>query len=189
MGNWRSFGRGRCCARSIPLILFFVVSLGHPRHQLSVRCTTHSSRSSRLGLVTTALQQLSQPQHTHHMAVGPKHLVAAAGAFGLGMYGCYTWAVTQQALQQQLSKATASTEDHQCHGQCAFDRLAGVYDSIVDWEESSMFYGLMRSRLLSKAQVRRSKVQGAAACPQLLCDVAPPRARTPPPTLGRLAQP
>ena len=91
------------------------------------------------------------------MAVGPKHLIAAAGAFGLGMYGCYTWAVTQQTLQQQLSKAAASTEDHQCHGQCAFDRLAGVYDSIVDWEESSMFYGLMRSRLLSKAQVRRRR--------------------------------
>lgn len=81
------------------------------------------------------------------------HLVPAAAAFGLGMYGCYTWAKSQQHLKQAVS---SSSTEGQCHHGCAFDRLAGVYDSIVDWEETSMFYGWMRSRLLSKARVSSS---------------------------------
>lgn len=84
------------------------------------------------------------------------------------MYGTYSWAQSQQHMKQALSSSTSSTEG-QCHG-CAFDRLAGVYDNIVDWEETSMLYGLMRSRLLSKARVSRvtSSCFWAPACLSML---------------------
>lgn len=84
------------------------------------------------------------------------------------MYGTYSWAQSQQHMKQALSSGTSSTEG-QCHG-CAFDRLAGVYDNIVDWEETSMLYGLMRSRLLSKARVSRvtSSCFWASACLSML---------------------
>lgn len=103
------------------------------------------------------------------MALPAKVLVGAA-AFSTAVYSGFTWAKSQQQLKQVAGSSSSTTQAaaHQaCHdGGCAFDRLAGVYDDIVGWEETSMFYGLLRWWLVRKAEVsvrHRSGVTPAAA--------------------------
>jgi hypothetical protein len=75
------------------------------------------------------------------------HFVLGAVAYGAAVYGGYNWVKKQQ-------KVPTATGDDQCDGSCAFDRLAPVYDDIVDSEESVMLFGWKRSKLLKHAQVR-----------------------------------
>lgn len=77
-------------------------------------------------------------------------VVAGAAAFSTAVYGGFTWAKTQK----QLKEVAGSTTHQACQdGGCAFDRLAGVYDDIVGWEETSMWYGVLRWWLVRKAEV------------------------------------
>jgi hypothetical protein len=61
------------------------------------------------------------------------------------VYAGYSWVKKQQKVVDITGE---------CDGSCAFDRLAPVYDDIVDSEEATMLYGWKRSSLLKHAQVR-----------------------------------
>jgi hypothetical protein len=66
---------------------------------------------------------------------------------------------TQQTAAAAAAAAAAAHLPCGQDGGCAFDRLAGVYDDIVDWEETGMLIGLMRWWLIRQAEVG---VSGAA---------------------------
>jgi hypothetical protein len=77
-----------------------------------------------------------------------QHVLAGSAAFAASVYSGYMYAKPMKALPQ-----TAATAADEASGSCAFDRLAGVYDSIIGSEERYMFYGLLRWWLLRDAQV------------------------------------
>lgn len=85
-----------------------------------------------------------------------RQVLFGAAAFSTAMYGGFTWAKTQHRLKQVTDSSSSTTQQQQaCNhdGGCAFDRLAGVYDDIVGWEETTMYYGLLRWWLVRKAEV------------------------------------
>lgn len=122
-----------------------------PCHLPSCCCCYSAAAATTHPLLLHYCCTLAKPQLRQTATMKLQHVLMGSAAFAASVYGGYTIGKPMKALPQPA--ATAADE---AAGSCAFDRLAGVYDSIIGSEEQWMFYGWLRWWLLRDAQASGS---------------------------------